>query len=222
MKASSQQLINVVILHKFNVFHDLLSDCIKRVNQNFSVKINTFKNANVLLKNMEVNNIDLIFSDLSSWVNVVNSPQFGRFIPEWQKPVYNKTKVALILQDSESHLIDRVVKMDVDIIISMTDDSFELKQAIEHSFTKTKKDKYISTSVRNLFNENEKTPRREKLSKNEWEVIKLFSDGYTLIEIAEKRSRAISTIATQKANAMKKLKIQNNSELMKYICMNNL
>lgn len=215
------QNINIVLLYRFNVFHDFLLDYFQKVFSTSNVTINIFKNDSVLLKAMEVEHLDLIITDLASWFNLMNHLQVSQPNMRGELPKIN-SKVALILQDSDINVVDKILKMNVDAIISMTDDSRELKQAIMHVFDPEKSEKYISDSILEQLNSNTQALPREKLSKNEWEVIKMFSDGYSLMEIAEKRSRAISTIATQKTSAMKKLNIHNNGELMKYVYMHSI
>ena len=55
------------------------------------------------------------------------------------------------------------------------------------------------------------------LSPSEVEVIRLFAIGYSLMDIAKVRKRSISTVATQKYNAMRKLQLQSNTDLIKYV-----
>jgi len=54
------------------------------------------------------------------------------------------------------------------------------------------------------------------LTPKELEVIRLFSSGYTLSEIAVRQNRTISTISTQKYNAMRRLGVSSNIELIRY------
>ena len=58
---------------------------------------------------------------------------------------------------------------------------------------------------------------RSILSAREWEVLHLIVEGFSTTEIARHRNRSVSTIATQKHNAMKKLNLSNHSELIKYV-----
>ncbi|PWW07083.1 LuxR C-terminal-related transcriptional regulator [Mangrovibacter plantisponsor] len=213
--------INIALLYKFNVFNEFLYDYIQKSHPEASINIMTFKNHNILLKIMEVDHIDVIFTDLSSWFSMMNHLQASQLATDKYR-LDQSSKIVLMLQDAELHVIDKIKKLNVDIIISMTDDSYELKQALEHVFNPLKHSKYISESILELTKNTDNTQQKEKLSKNEWEVIKLFSEGYSLVEIAEQRSRAISTIATQKTSAMKKLNLKNNSELMKYVYINSI
>lgn len=57
------------------------------------------------------------------------------------------------------------------------------------------------------------TPR---LSKKELEIIRAFAAGTSLTDIARQVNRSMSTVATQKGAAMKKLNVRTNVELVKY------
>ncbi|TDG22411.1 response regulator transcription factor [Paraburkholderia silviterrae] len=54
------------------------------------------------------------------------------------------------------------------------------------------------------------------LSQRELDVVRLFAQGQTLDEIAANLQRAKSTVATHKQNAMHKLGIANNADLICY------
>ncbi|ACC72612.1 response regulator transcription factor [Paraburkholderia phymatum] len=60
------------------------------------------------------------------------------------------------------------------------------------------------------------------LTKKELEVIRLFASGASLTDIARHLNRSLSTIATQKSAAMKKLYLQTNADLVKYAQENGL
>jgi two-component system capsular synthesis response regulator RcsB len=54
------------------------------------------------------------------------------------------------------------------------------------------------------------------LSARELEVVRLYASGMSLTEIAQQEKRSITTVATQKISAMRKLKIATNTDLIKY------
>ncbi|PCE27079.1 hypothetical protein BWP39_09845 [Paraburkholderia acidicola] len=56
--------------------------------------------------------------------------------------------------------------------------------------------------------------RESKLSRREYEVVRLISRGMKINEIARQICRSPKTISTQKASAMRKLAAQNNIELV--------
>jgi two-component system capsular synthesis response regulator RcsB len=55
-----------------------------------------------------------------------------------------------------------------------------------------------------------------RLSTKELEIIRAFATGATLTDIARQVNRSMSTVATQKGAAMKKLNVRTNAELVKY------
>lgn len=54
------------------------------------------------------------------------------------------------------------------------------------------------------------------LTARETEVIRLFAEGYSVSEIARRLNRSVKTISHQKADAMRKLGIENHSQLYAY------
>ncbi len=54
------------------------------------------------------------------------------------------------------------------------------------------------------------------LTKKELEIIRLFAAGLTLTEIAGRFNRAISTVATQKSAAMRKLRLKTHADVIRY------
>ncbi|CAG9267798.1 MULTISPECIES: response regulator transcription factor [Paraburkholderia] len=60
------------------------------------------------------------------------------------------------------------------------------------------------------------------LTKKELDVIRYFAAGVALTQIAQRVNRSISTVATQKSAAMKKLGLQTNADLVKYAQENGL
>ncbi|WP_343657528.1 response regulator transcription factor [Paraburkholderia caribensis] len=69
---------------------------------------------------------------------------------------------------------------------------------------------------------NEKDSGKPVLTKKEMDVIRLFASGASLTEIARQVNRSVSTVATQKSTAMKKLQLATNADLVKYSQLNGL
>jgi two-component system capsular synthesis response regulator RcsB len=55
-----------------------------------------------------------------------------------------------------------------------------------------------------------------ELTGKELEVVRLLASGISLVQIAKMKNRSVSTIATHKYNAMRKLGINSNAELIRY------
>lgn len=56
----------------------------------------------------------------------------------------------------------------------------------------------------------------QALSPKELEVVRLFALGFTVTEIAQRLNRSVTTIATQKRTAMRKLHLETNVDLLRY------
>jgi two-component system capsular synthesis response regulator RcsB len=54
------------------------------------------------------------------------------------------------------------------------------------------------------------------LSPKELEVVRLFALGWSVTQIAQQLHRSVSTVATQKGSAMRKLHVDTNANLVKY------
>lgn len=58
--------------------------------------------------------------------------------------------------------------------------------------------------------------RHEMLSRREWEVLRLITQGLPLSQIAEQLNLSPKTITTHKSHLMEKLDVDNNAELIRY------
>ncbi|PLZ00316.1 DNA-binding response regulator [Burkholderia sp. WAC0059] len=58
--------------------------------------------------------------------------------------------------------------------------------------------------------------RTHPLSPRELEVVRLFTIGLTVTEIAKHLNRSVTTVATQKRAAMRKLHLESNADLIRY------
>ncbi|KQR79769.1 LuxR family transcriptional regulator [Burkholderia sp. Leaf177] len=55
------------------------------------------------------------------------------------------------------------------------------------------------------------------LSPREWDVLQLYAGGKTLAGIAEHLGRSVKTISTQRRNALRKLGVETETQLMNYL-----
>lgn len=60
------------------------------------------------------------------------------------------------------------------------------------------------------------------LSKRETEVLRMFAEGLTLMEIAERVGRSRKTLSTQKVAAMRKLGLQRDADIFEYALSSGL
>ncbi|CAB3801724.1 Transcriptional regulatory protein RcsB [Paraburkholderia caffeinitolerans] len=62
--------------------------------------------------------------------------------------------------------------------------------------------------------------RTNPLSPRELEVVRLFALGLSVTEISKRLSRSVTTVATQKRAAMRKLHLDSNADLIRYASEN--
>ncbi|TKC91021.1 response regulator transcription factor [Trinickia terrae] len=125
-------------------------------------------------------------------------------------------KVVVFTMLSNRALFSQLTKLGVHGIVSKNDQMSEVLAAIR-AIDANSAPPYCSPSVR----EQVAMPAvgnapLQRLSPSEREVARLFAEGKTLDEIAAHLHRAKSTIATHKQNAMQKLGIANNADLICY------
>lgn len=72
------------------------------------------------------------------------------------------------------------------------------------------------------INKNEKENRQKNLSTREMEVFKLFAEGNTNKNIANKLFISIRTVETHKTNIMKKIGLKTTVDMVKFAIKNNI
>jgi two-component system capsular synthesis response regulator RcsB len=115
-------------------------------------------------------------------------------------------------QNMKPVLLKKMLDAGVDIMISSQDTPQELVKALMSVMISPVSEPYISLSVREHLHQ-----QCDDLTPKEWEVINLIQEGYSLSEIASKKCRAMSTISTQKRNAMNKLHLRNENDLLRFL-----
>lgn len=123
----------------------------------------------------------------------------------------------LVLLTSQSHptILNKAFDYGARAIVSKSDPVAQTFLACQHVMQS--RDRYYSPTIKALMSEHEREPRKESmLTPKEFEVVRLFSSGCSLAQIAARQNRTISTISTQKYNAMRRLGISSNTELIRY------
>lgn len=136
------------------------------------------------------------------------------------KQRFPTAKIILYTEFNNVSILKKALNYGVDAIVSKYDAVSEIKKAFREIFIKKHSVAWVSKEIKSITESGiEKTSR---LTAKEWEIIQLYSMGLSLSSIAKKQNRAVSTVATQKYNAMKKLNVNTNSELIQYACINNI
>ena len=136
------------------------------------------------------------------------------------KKRFPAAKIILYTEINNLSILKKALSYGTDAIVSKYDGVSEIKRALHEVFLKKQRAIWLSKKIKAIIESNIESSGR--LTAKEWEIIQLYSMGLSLSSIAKKQNRAVSTVATQKYNAMKKLNLNSNSELIQYACINNI
>jgi two-component system capsular synthesis response regulator RcsB len=122
-------------------------------------------------------------------------------------------KLIVFTMLSNPALCEQLAGLGVHGIVSKSDDSQEVLTALR-AISTGQALPYRSPSVRAWLVQ--RGGARIALSQRETEVVRLFAQGQSLDEIAAHLQRAKTTVATHKQNAMQKLGLASNADLIRY------
>lgn len=152
---------------------------------------------------------DFNFSFERNDLNGVNKiAEIHRQLPE--------LKIIVLTAQTNPAILKKLMQIPVNAIVSKRDDRRELVKAFRW-ICAASTGIFYSEQMKNLSHDALAGPVKDLLSPSEIEVIRLFAMGYSLMDIARARKRSVSTVATQKYNAMRKLQLQSNTDLIKYV-----
>lgn len=132
-----------------------------------------------------------------------------------------KMDIIIFTDQSNLALLNKVIQIPISGIVSKRDKRYQLVEAFRW-ISGANKGIFFSEQMKNLSSERLSFDRNNVLTPSETEIIRLFSLGYSLINIAKFRKRSVSTVATQKYNAMRKLHLNSNTDLIKYVLTQEL
>lgn len=128
---------------------------------------------------------------------------------------FPQVKIVLLTSQKNTAILRKTCDYGVKAIVSKSDPVEDTVIACHHVMSQS--GYYFSPSLSNVKSYLSKDGEKGKiLTPKELEVIRLFSSGYTLSEIARRQNRTISTVSTQKYNAMRRLGVSSNIELIRY------
>ena len=173
-----------------------------------SIEIKEVSNGEMLIKEIMLNEYDLVISDLDM------PGRSGLEALEQIKLIRPELPVLILSIYPEEIYAVRVLKAGASGYPNKNSAPNELISAITRiSLGK----KYITQEVAEKLIDlkDEKNPH-ELLSNREFEIFKLLALGKTITQIAEMLSLAMSTISTHRSRIMEKLHLNTNAELTRY------
>ncbi|WP_440975019.1 response regulator [Pseudoxanthomonas winnipegensis] len=129
----------------------------------------------------------------------------------------------VVLTGMESPLVLRSIqRAGVSCIVSKSD---PLEQLIPAVHAASRNQAFVSAEIARLVAEAESqrdVQQAQALSKRESEVLRMFAEGLSVMQIADRVGRSRKTISTQKVAAMRKLGLQRDAEIFEYALSHGL
>ena len=166
-----------------------------------------------LLSDLKKQQTDIVITDFSLGTDRSTIDGFTKLRALHDR--FPEVKIVLLTAQKNTAILKKSCDYGVRAIVSKHDPVEETLLSCNHVINKS--GCYFSSSFRYLNFPFMKTRERTNmLTLKELEVIRLFSQGYSLADIAKRQNRTISTVSTQKNNAMRRLGVTSNIELIHY------
>lgn len=115
--------------------------------------------------------------------------------------------------------LQRLIQLGVTCLLSKRDD---IAEQLASAISAVKRNKlwlspYIQMLIAQAEVDSVNSSVMAELTERELQVVRLYVEGLRLKDIAEKLCRSVATVAVHKHNAMQKLNITNNIQLVTYV-----
>lgn len=136
-----------------------------------------------------------------------------------------KVKDIFIFTDNRcAWMLQKLMQLGVSCLLSKRDD---ITEQVTSAISATRRQKkWLSPYIKMLLAQAEvdviHSAAMSELTERELQVVRLYVSGLRLKDIAEKLCRSVATVAVHKHNAMQKLNITNNIQLVTYVKSLNL
>ncbi|MEN5118858.1 LuxR C-terminal-related transcriptional regulator [Luteimonas sp. TWI662] len=127
--------------------------------------------------------------------------------------------VAVFSEVRNPPLLRAMLELGVHAIVDKSGALDELPAAIRHA---AQGRRYLSRTIKRLLDATAGSGQCAPLSRQEAEVVRLFASGKSVSEIALSFSRSVKTVSRQKSDAMRKLGLDNHSQLYAYALSSGL
>jgi two-component system invasion response regulator UvrY len=197
--------------------HSLFREGLKQILSKYD-KFNVIDEAsdsNEAIEKITRNDYDLIILDIS-----MPGPGIFETINHI-KSLKPELKILILSMHPEEQYAVRLMKLGAYGYLSKDSAADELVKAINIILTNNKyfSDKVVQAITATMFNTNDINPEAV-LSNREFEVMCLIGKGKSLKDIGELLFISEKTVSTYRSRILEKLRLKNNSELIKYVLVN--
>ncbi|HEF5869488.1 TPA: response regulator transcription factor [Burkholderia cenocepacia] len=176
------------------------------------------KNSDELFSSLRNSKCDVVMMNYSMRIR---NAMGGLPLLGYLRRTFPELRIITLLTRENPVIIRSILERDVSAVVSKFDDVGYIIAAIYASHGGGR---YLSPSIRSMLESNglDRNRRATKLSAREIEIVRLFGSGMPIVKIAERLNKAKQTISAQKINAMKKLGVKNDVDLIKCAISMNL
>jgi two-component system, NarL family, captular synthesis response regulator RcsB len=206
--------VNIVIADDHPIVLLAVSDALRAL-PGFQV-LGMAQSGSELLRLLDSVRCDLIVTDFT--MQSLEADEDGLRLIGRLRRLYPETHLVVFTMLGNGGILHRLCQMGVAGIVGKDEDTGVLgktcQRVIEENRTILSPGMAARLALQDARTEVIEQP--QALSPKELEVVRLFAQGMTVTEIAQRLNRSITTIATQKRTAMRKLRIATNVDLLKY------
>lgn len=211
-------MIKIIIADDHEIFLEGLISLLKE-EDNIEI-LGTANNGKAVIPLLEKNTIDK-GNTIDVAVLDINMPKMdGIDLSRYIKSNFPTVKILILTMHNEIKFIRRVLEAGAHGYILKNKGKKELLTAIKTVYNTGQ---CIGEEVNNILISSMRTPNvqgRIKLTKREREVLKFIAKGLSTPEIAEKLSRANTTINSHRQNLIEKTGVKNSKELILFAIEN--
>jgi two-component system, NarL family, invasion response regulator UvrY len=206
-------MIKILLADDHSLFREGLKQILSKYDK-FDV-IDEAADSNEAIELITRNDYDLIILDIS-----MPGPGIFETINHI-KSIKPELKILILSMHPEEQYAVRLMKLGAYGYLSKDSAADELVKAINIILTNNKyfSDKVVQAITTTMFNANDINPEAI-LSNREFEVMCLIGKGKSLKEIGGLLFISEKTVSTYRARILEKLRLKNNSELIKYVLVN--
>jgi two-component system capsular synthesis response regulator RcsB len=127
-----------------------------------------------------------------------------------------RARLIIVTMIAQPQMLAGLLELGADGLVDKRDCMESLNEAV---VAVTQGECFVSKHVEALLKSHpdDKPSRAGVLSAREWEVFQLYAGGKSLIGIAEYLGTSVKTIGTQRRNAMRKLGLETETQLLNYL-----
>jgi len=198
--------------------HPLIRNGLRQVlaNESDLELVGEAANADELFNSLNAGNVDVLVLDLMLSAGGVD-------VLDEVRRKYPGIRILILTVHSEDKFAVTAMKRGANGYLTKDNACPEILRAIRQVASGKK---YVSAataeSLANTLDTDSTSPPHLFLSAREFHVLCKIADGKTVSEIAAEMSLSVKTVSTYRARLLEKMKMHNNSELVRYVIQNGL